>query len=111
MRNDPRGQERLRGIRFRNTARSGWPTTDRLKEMLPVGGRNGIPLVAVAAAAIIGLSAFAFSPNPGFEPSVAAHSLLALSSCQCFRRGLKLAPTWLQAFGRHLVRRPAFAMC
>ena len=52
MRNDPRGQERLRGTRFRNTARRGCPTTDLLRG-LPVGRRNGISLVAVAAAAIV----------------------------------------------------------
>ena len=92
MRNYPRGQERLRGTRCRTPARSGWPTTDRLKEMLPVGGRNGIPMVAVAAAAII-----VATTVRGTEPLLSAHGFQPLHSrpIQALSRPLPRIPFWL----------------
>ena len=97
MHNDPRGRERLRGTRFRTPARSGWPTTDRLKEMLPVGGRNGIPMVAVAAAA--GIVA---TTVRGIEPVLSSHAVQPLHSrpTQALSCPLPRTPFWLGAVAK-----------
>ena len=95
MRNDPRGQERLRGIRIRNTASIGCTTTDLLRG-LTVGRRKRVTMAVapiMVATIILGgteplLSSHGFQPlhsgpvQAFSRPSIAAPSLLALSRCQ-----------------------------
>ena len=91
MRNGPRGVPRLRGVRFRSPARGGFPTTC-VKEFLGMRGCNGMPMMAVAAAAII-----VTPPVRGIESLPCYDGLQPLHSrpIQALSRPLPRIPFWL----------------
>ena len=91
MRNCPRGVERRRAVRFRTPARGGWTTTC-VKEIRGVGGGNGMPMMAVTAAAILVTTTLR-----GDESLLCYDGLQPLHSrpIQALSRPLPRIPFWL----------------
>ena len=92
MRNGPRGVQRLRGVRFRTPARCGWPITSA-KQIIGMGGGNGMAMVAVAAATISVIT----TTVPGDESLLCYDGLQPLHSrpIQALIRPLPRIPFWL----------------